>query len=58
MDVQHAPGQYYLHYEMSGIEYFALSLRWIQADTLSISLRRLLFDASRDGGHVLLQQVQ
>lgn len=60
MDVQHAAGQYYLHYEMSGIQYFALSLRWIQADILSISLSGLLlsFDASTDAGHVLLEQAK
>lgn len=60
MDVQHAPGKYYLHYEMSGIEYFALSLRWIQDDILSIRPRSLLlsFNASREVGHVLLEHVQ
>lgn len=60
MDVRHAPGQYYLHYEMSDIEYFALSLRWIQADILSTRLRSLLlsFNSSRDIEHVLLKRVQ
>lgn len=60
MDVRHAPGQYYLHYEMSGIEYFAPSLRWIQADILSTRLTSLLlsFNSSRDIEHVLLKRVQ
>lgn len=45
-------GQYYLHYEMSGIGYFDLSLRWIETDIVSISLRSFLqsFNASRDVG--------
>lgn len=39
IDVKHALGQCYLHYEMSDIEHVAVSLKLIHADILSISFR-------------------
>lgn len=57
-DVKHAPGPHYLHYEMSGIKYFDLSLTWIQVDILSISLRSLLLCFDSFQRCVLLELIQ
>lgn len=40
MDVQHAARVLYLHYEMSDIKHFGLSVRWIWAGVLSAGVRR------------------